>query len=89
MAREYGDRIVFLTSPGLDNPANMKTAVQDFGWPPAIINAVDENGNLWQHFGVRYRGSWVFINQDGKVDQTVGHISDKELRSKLDRLAAA
>lgn len=87
MAREYGDRVTFLTSPGLDSEEPMNEFVRRFKWPDTMIHAVDRNGELWIHFGVRFRGTWIMVNQDGAVlSQSVGHIPEQELRKRLEQL---
>lgn len=88
MARQYEGRLQVLTSPGLDDVANMSRAVENFNWPPSIINMPDENEKLWAHFGVRFRGTWVLINRRGEVVQrTSPHPPD--LLKHLDRLVSS
>lgn len=87
VAREYADRVVFFTSPGQDNQAAMREAVEEFGWPDSMIHAVDDGGRLWRHFDVVYRGAWIFLNDDGTIiEQTLTHIPEEAVRDNLDRL---
>ena len=78
-----------MTSPGQDNEKNMAGFVKEFDLPDTMIHAVDRNGDLWSHFGTRFRGTWIMINQDGRVlSRSIGHIPKKELAKKLDQLVA-
>ncbi len=87
VARDYEGNVLFLTSPGQDGQPAMERAVRDFGWPDSMIHAVDDDGKLWRHFDVVYRGAWIFINQDGTVlEQSLTHIPEDEVRANLDRL---
>jgi hypothetical protein len=76
-----------MTSPGLDAEPAMIDFVRRFGWPDTMVHAVDKDGDLWAHFGVRFRGTWLMVNQDGSVlSQSIGHIPEQELRTRLDAL---
>jgi hypothetical protein len=89
-AREYEGRVTFLTSPGFDNQKAMEQAVRDFKWPASMIHAVDENGRLWRHFEVIYRGAWIFVDDDGQVaGRSVTHIPAKEVGENLGKLVAS
>lgn len=67
----------------------MAESVREFGWPDTIVHAVDKSGELWTHFGVRFRGTWIMINQDGRVlSRSAGNISREELIERLDQLVA-
>lgn len=66
----------------------MAQAVEDFNWPQSIVNMPDEDGGLWSHFGVRFRGTWVLLDRDGRVvERTSPHPPD--LLRRLDRLVSA
>lgn len=85
--RDYADRITFIGLPGEDGPANMAEFVQKYGLQK-MVHAVDTDTKLRRQFGARFRGTWIYINQDGTVTRTIGHIPKSELRENLDRLAA-
>lgn len=87
-ARRYEGRVVFLTSPGLASTGEMSEAVEDFGWPNHMVHAVDPDGSLWSHFGIRFRGSWVFISDDGQVTRTSPHPPASEVEKELEELVA-
>ncbi len=87
VARDYEGKIEFLTSPGQDNQKAMERAVKEFGWPASMTHAVDTDGKLWEHMKVRYRGAWIFLNDDGEIlFQSVTHISGKDVRANIDKL---
>ena len=89
VARAYEGRVQFITSPGEDSQKAMSRAVKEFGWPDSMIHAVDTNGDLWADFKVRFRGAWIFVNDDGRVlHQSVTHIPEADVRSNLDKLVA-
>jgi hypothetical protein len=89
-AREYEGRVTFMTSPGLDDQSAMADAVNDFGWPSSMIHAVDEDGRLWRHFDVLYRGAWVFIDDDGRVhERSPSHLKESRIREILEELTSA
>lgn len=79
-----------MTSPGLDAEPAMQDFVNRFKWPDTMVHAVDSNGELWAHFGVRLRGTWVMVNEDGTVaSQSAGHISKEELENRLNELISS
>ena len=87
VAREFEGKVVFLTSPGQDGEGAMEEFVDEFGWPDSMTHAVDKDGELWEHFGVRYRGAWIFLNQDGRVlFRSPSHIPESQVRENLAEL---
>ena len=89
LAREYEGKVLFLTSPGLDDQPAMEEAVEDFDWPESMVHAVDEDGSLWRHLDVLYRGAWIFVNDDGSVaERSVTHLPERRVREALDKLVA-
>lgn len=77
---------MFLTSPGLASTDEMSEAVKDFEWPDHMVHAIDADGSLWRHFGVRFRGTWVFIDDDGTVTRTSPHPPEAEVERALQAL---
>lgn len=76
-----------MTSPGLDTEEKMVKAVDEFGWPDTMVHAVDRSGDLWSHFGTRFRGTWIMVNQDGReLSRSQGHIPKDELMKRLEQL---
>jgi hypothetical protein len=90
VARAYEGKIEFLTSPGQDAVGPMEEFVDEFEWPAFMTHAVDQDGELWDHFKVHYRGAWIFLNQDGKVlFQSPSHIPERQVRDNLDKLESS
>ncbi|MGH2773317.1 MAG: TlpA family protein disulfide reductase [Actinomycetota bacterium] len=90
MARKYETKVTFLTSAGQDSIGNAAEALADFAWPQNIVTAFDPRGELWAHFGVTFRGTWVLINQDGKVlTRTSPHPESGRLEAEFQKLIAA
>ncbi|MGH9194404.1 MAG: hypothetical protein ACRD1T_01525 [Acidimicrobiia bacterium] len=90
VARDYEDKIEFITSPGQDSEKAMQKFVKEFGWPASMTHAVDADGKLWEHLRVRYRGAWSFLNGDGKIlFQSITHIPEKDVRDNLDKLLSS
>lgn len=78
-----------MTSPGLDNEKNMAQFVDEFRWPDTMVHAIDRNGELWNHFGTRFRGTWLMVDQDGKeLSRSIGHIPKDEMVKRLEQLIA-
>jgi hypothetical protein len=89
-ARQYEGKVTFMTSPGLDGQEAMAEAVKEFDWPASMIHAVDEDGGLWRHFDVLYRGAWVFVDDDGSVyERSASHLPESRIRKVLEELTAA
>ncbi len=89
-AREYEGKVQFLTFPGQDSEKPMQEFVKEFRWPESMLHGVDQKGELWQQFEVRFRGTWILLNDDGQVlHRTVGHVSEKQVRSNLERLVSS
>lgn len=87
VARDYEGKIEFITSPGLDGQKAMERAVKEFGWPASMTHAADTDGKLWEHMKVRYRGAWIFLNDDGEIIfQSVTHIPGKDVRAYIEKL---
>jgi hypothetical protein len=90
VARDYEGKVQFLTSPGLDSDKAMEQAVDEFNWPDSMTHAIDRDGTLWEHLEVRYRGAWIFVNDDGEVSfRSLTHIPEKEVRSRLEELISS
>ncbi len=50
---------------------------------------VDDDGSLWQRFGIASQPSWVFVSDDGSVERLVGALGEDGLRAEIDRLVEA
>ncbi len=62
--QRYGDRVRFVGMPGLSNPESMAQFVAETG-TGGIPHIPDDEGVLWDRFGVREQRTYVFIDDDG------------------------
>ncbi|HLF69967.1 MAG TPA: hypothetical protein VI541_03315 [Actinomycetota bacterium] len=87
VARDYVGRVEFLTVPGEDSVQAMARFLEEFEWPDSMTHAVDKDLRLREHFQVRFRGAWIFLNDDGTIlFQSVTHIPETQVRANLDKL---
>lgn len=47
---------------------------------------VDEDGALWERFGIVSQPAWVFVNDDGTARTLVGSLGAGGIRAEIDRL---
>jgi peroxiredoxin len=47
---------------------------------------VDDDGTLWQRFGIVSQPAWVFVNDDGTARTLVGILGEDGLRAEIERL---
>ncbi|MEO7803647.1 MAG: hypothetical protein ABIS18_04220 [Actinomycetota bacterium] len=89
MARRFEGKIQILTIGGQDSEAKVAEAIKAFGWPRNIINTFDKDGSVWAAQGIRFRGTWILINQDGtEVKRFLSHPPADQLVAGLEELAA-
>ncbi len=50
--------------------------------------AIDEAGELYQHFGVPGQPAWVFVDRTGKVTRNLGAMEKDDLTKVLNGLLA-
>ena len=55
----------------------------------ALEHLVDEDGSLWQRFGIVSQPAWVFVAEDGTARTLAGSLSADGLRAELDRLTGS
>ena len=49
---------------------------------------VDDDGALWERFGIVTQPAWVFVNDDGTVKTVVGILGEDGLRAEDGLLAS-
>lgn len=49
---------------------------------------VDDDGSIWERFGVVTQPSWAFIDDDGSVKTVVGGLGRDGLDAEIDDLLA-
>ena len=47
---------------------------------------IDEEGDLWERFGIISQPAWVFVDDDGTARTVSGSLSEDGLREEIDRL---
>jgi hypothetical protein len=87
VAAEYEDRVTFLGVPGRGAVADMKEFVADTGTGD-FTHVVDDDGSLWQRFGVVAQPAFAFVASDGSVQTFGGSMDAESLREAADALLA-
>lgn len=52
----------------------------------AFPHLVDDDGALWERFGIINQPAWVFVDDDGTTRTVQGSLSEDGLRSEIERL---
>lgn len=78
----------FLGLAGRDSVGEMQAFIDRHG-VDAFPHLVDDDGSLWERFGVITQPSWVFVNDDGTVRDVVGILGEDGLTEEIDRLVAS
>ena len=86
-ATKYTGKVQFIGMPGVEGLADMKVFIDKYGLP--FPNAADQDGALWDRFGVPGQPAWVFVDRNGVVSRKVGVIAEPDLAAILDKLAAS
>lgn len=72
---------------GRDDRAAMRAFVERHALG-ALTHVVDEDGTLWERFGVPGQPAWVFLDRDGQVvDRHLGPLAPEEVTRRLRELA--
>lgn len=87
VAAEYDGRITFLGVPGLGSEGAMRDFVSDTGIG-GLTHVVDQDGALWQRFGVVAQPAFAFVDRDGSVQVFGGSLDEAQLRKAADELLA-
>ena len=82
--QQYGDQVRFIGIPGLDDVGSMRDFVASTG-TDGLIHIPDEEGVIWERFGVNEQRTYVFIDDDGSW-RTAGYGS---LASDVEALIAS
>lgn len=85
VSRDYSGRVGVVGVAGLSSgQAPMTKFVKDTGIS-GFSNLADDDGAVWQRFGVVAQEYYVLIDKDGKVVHK-GALSESDLRARLDKL---
>ncbi|MEM9203364.1 MAG: hypothetical protein AAGC53_17075 [Actinomycetota bacterium] len=61
---QYGDQVRFVGVPGLAGESSMRDFVASTG-TDALAHIPDEDGVIWDRFGVTQQRTYVYIDDDG------------------------
>lgn len=87
LEQQYEDDVRFIGVSGQDDVAEMAVFVDEFEMA-GFEHVADLHGSVWASFGVSAQPSYVFINQDGRIQRHVGGMSAEDLEVELERLIA-
>ncbi|BDZ41003.1 hypothetical protein GCM10025865_03020 [Paraoerskovia sediminicola] len=85
VAADLDGEVAFVGVPGLGEVDAMQEFVDDTG-TGEFIHVVDDDGSLWQKFGVVSQPSFVFIDADGETELVVGAMGHDDLESTASAL---
>lgn len=86
VAAALDGEVTFLGVAGLGEVPDMDAFVSDTG-TGGFTHLVDDDGSLWQRFGVSYQPAYAFIDSDGTVDVLVGALGPEELSERAEALS--
>lgn len=87
MHEKFGDEVSFIGVAGRDDLA----AINDFIDTLAVggfEHAVDDDGSLWEHFGISTQPSFVFIDAGGEMTTHIGALGVSGLAERLETLSS-
>lgn len=79
------DGVTFIGVAGHGEVPAMEVFVADTG-TGAFTHLVDDDGSLWQRFGVTYQPAYAFISSDGFVEVHVGALGAAALTERAEAL---
>lgn len=75
VAAALEDRVTFIGVAGRGEVPAMEVFVADTG-TGSFAHLVDDDGSLWERFGVTYQPAYAFIGADGSVEVLIGALGD-------------
>lgn len=81
VAADLAGEVTFIGVAGLGERAAMQAFVADTG-TGSFLHLSDDDGSLWQRFGVTYQPAYAFIGADGSTDVHVGVLRDLAERAE-------
>ena len=85
IAAEFEGEVNFFGVAGLGTVMEMQTFVADTG-TDGLTHLVDDDGSIWQRFGVVATPSHILVNRAGEVDVEAGWIRPADFRTKIEAL---
>jgi len=88
VAAEFEGKIRFLGVPGRGEIDEMRDFVSDTGMEE-LTHVVDEDGSLWQRFGVFGQPAFAFVGADGSSRTFAGSMDSESLRQAATELVGS
>ncbi|CCG02287.1 Putative Thioredoxin [Blastococcus saxobsidens DD2] len=85
VAAEYAGRVEVLGVAGRGELEAMQAFVDETG-TGGLRHLVDEDGSLWQRFGVITQPAFVFVTGDGTTESFMGSLGGEQLRAMVEEL---
>ncbi len=82
---ELDGQVTFLGVPGIGEQDAMRAFVEETG-TGGFEHLVDDDGSLWQRFGVISQPAFAFIAPDGNVEVFAGALGADQLRERAQSL---
>ncbi len=88
MHEQYGDQVNFIGMAGRDDlePIGLFIAERGVG---GFQHTVDEDGSVWESYGIQSQPAFVFINDDGTTETIQGAMGEAGLTERLESLLAS
>jgi thiol-disulfide isomerase/thioredoxin len=87
VAAEYAGQVELIGVAGRGDVESMRSFVADTG-TGSLVHLVDEDGAVWNRFGVVSQPAFVFVDRSGATDTFAGSLDAAQLRAVVDDLAA-
>lgn len=85
-AASYDGSVEFVGVAGLGEVDQMQGFVADTGLD-GMDHVVDEDGSIWEGFGVASQPAWAFVDADGGVEVVAGSLAEDDLDSRVAAIA--
>ena len=83
LAQEYAGKVSVVGVGGLDSASAIADLAAQI---PHVTHLVDDQGKVWQHFGVTAQSTYAVISADGEL-VTEGYLDDGQLNQLVAELA--
>lgn len=82
---KYGDQVNIVGIAGRAEADPIDAFINGRG-VDGLHHIMDEDGSLWQTFGVASQPAWAFIDGDGNVETHFGGLGEQRLGERIDDL---
>ncbi len=86
MADTFDGKVTFVGIPGRGQAADMRAFVEETN-TAGFEHAIDDDGSIWQRFGVVSQPAFAFIARDGTVETFSGSLPPADLERTAQELA--